>query len=325
MILVTGASGIVGHFIVKDLIAAGHNIRALKRAESNIDSLAQWNKNIEWVEADLLDLTALTKAFTGIDRIVHCAAFVSFHQEDKAEMMNININGTANMVNLALENQVKKFVHVSSVAALGRKPGLKTIDENIKWEESENNTNYAESKYLGELEVWRAQEEGLPTVIVNPSVVLGPGDWNSSSMQLFKYVNEGGSFYPDGEMNYVDVRDVSNIIEILLFNDIVEERFILNAGKTYYKDIFSLISKNLNKPPPKIKVSNTLLSFAYILETIKSKLLRKKSLITRDSIRLSRMNYFFSNQKLKKALNYEFKTLDDSVAWTCSEIIKRNQ
>ena len=325
MILVTGASGIVGHFVVKDLVSAGHKVRAIKRVDSNIDSLAQWQDSIEWVEADLLDLSALEKSFIDIDRVVHCAALVSFHQEDKDEMMNVNVNGTANMVNLALEHNVKKFIHVSSVAALGRKPNLDIIDENVKWEESDNNTNYAESKYLGELEVWRAQEEGLPVVIVNPSVVLGPGRWDSSSMQLFKYANDGQLFYPDGEMNFVDVRDVSNIIEILLFNNISEERFILNAGKAYYKEVFDLISKNLNKPAPKIKVSDTLLTFAYILDTIKSKLLRKKSIITRESIRLSKMNYYFSNQKLKEKLNYEFKTLEDSVAWTCSEIIKQNR
>ena len=325
MILVTGASGIVGHFVVKDLVSAGHKVRAIKRVDSNIDSLAQWQDSIEWVEADLLDLSALEKSFIDIDRVVHCAALVSFHQEDKDELMNVNVNGTANMVNLALEHNVKKFIHVSSVAALGRKPNLDIIDENVKWEESDNNTNYAESKYLGELEVWRAQEEGLPVVIVNPSVVLGPGRWDSSSMQLFKYANDGQLFYPDGEMNFVDVRDVSNIIEILLFNNISEERFILNAGKAYYKEVFDLISKNLNKPAPKIKVSDTLLTFAYILDTIKSKLLRKKSIITRESSRLSKMNYFFSNQKLKEKLNYEFKTLEDSVAWTCSEIIKQNR
>jgi nucleoside-diphosphate-sugar epimerase len=322
MILVTGASGIVGHFVAKDLVSTGHKIRAVKRANSNIERLAPWSTNIEWVDADLLDLSALKEAYVGINRVVHCAAKVSFHQEDKAEMMAVNINGTANMVNLALENQVEKFIHVSSVAALGRKPNIDTIDENIKWEESANNSNYAESKYLGELEVWRAQEEGLPTAIVNPSIVLGPGSWDSSSMQLFKYVKEGRLFYPDGEMNFVDVRDVSNIIEILLFSDIIEERYILNAGKAFYKDVFELIAKKLNKPAPKIKVSATLLTFAYILDTIKSKLLRRKSIITRESINLSKMNYLFSSQKLQETLNYEFKTLEDSIGWTCAEISK---
>jgi len=324
MILVTGASGIIGYFVVKDLIAAGHKIRAIKRHSSNISKLEQWHDSIDWVEADLLDLSALEKSFEDIDRVIHCAALVSFHREDKAEMMNVNVGGTANMVNLALAHKVKKFVHVSSVAALGRKPNMDIIDENIKWEESANNSNYAKSKYLGELEVWRAQEEGLAAVIINPSVVLGPGPWDSSSMQLFKYVNQAGLFYPPGEMNFVDVRDVSAIIARLLFDDTVEERFILNAGKAYYADIFNLIAEKLNKPAPKIKVSHTLLIFAYILDTIKSKLLRKKSIITRESIHLSKMNYFFSNKKLIKTLDYKFKSLEESIVWTCAELIKQD-
>ena len=323
MILVTGASGIVGHFVVENLIQRGHKIRAIKRPQSNTKKLEQWQNSIEWVEADLLDLVALEKAFQGVDRVVHCAALVSFHKEDKAEMIKVNVEGTANMVNMALKANIKKFVHVSSVAALGRKPNIDVIDENIKWEESENNSNYGESKYLGELEVWRAQEEGLQTAIVNPSIVLGPGGWDSSSMQLFKYVNQERLFYPNGEMNFVDVRDVSNIIEILLFSDINAERFILNSGKAFYKDVFALISKNLHKKAPSIKVSNSLLTVGYIFDTIWSKLLSKKSIITRESIKLSKMNYFFSNKKIIQTLNYEFKSLEDAVAWTCSEIIKQ--
>jgi nucleoside-diphosphate-sugar epimerase len=323
MILVTGASGIVGHYVVDTLVSTGHKIRAIKRPNSNISRLARWQNSIDWVNADILDLPSLTNAFEGIDMVVHCAALVSFHQEDKVRMMEVNVTGTANMVNLALGNRVKKFVHVSSVAALGRKPNIEFIDEGIKWETSANNSNYAESKYLGELEVWRAQEEGLPTVIVNPSIVLGPGDWDSSSMQLFKYVNQERAFYPKGEMNFVDVRDVANIIEILLFSDIEAEKFILNSGKVPYKEAFHLISKYLNKRPPKIEVSYTLLTFAYILETIKAKLTGKRSIITRESMRLSKMTYSYSNQKLKDALNYKFKTLEESISWTCEEILKQ--
>jgi dihydroflavonol-4-reductase len=325
MILVTGASGIVGHFVVISLVEAGHKIRAIKRANSKISRLDQWSDQIEWVDADVLDLTVLEKAFAGVERVVHCAALVSFHQEDKEGMMTVNVEGTANMVNLALKNNVKKFVHISSVAALGRKPGTDFIDEDIKWEASENNSNYGESKYLGELEVWRAQEEGLNTVILNPSIVLGPGDWESSSMQLFKYVKQGRVFYPDGQMNYIDVRDLANIIEQLLFNEINTERFILNSGKAYYKDVFNLISKHFDKPAPRYKVTYALLTFAYIFDTIKSRLLGQKPILTKESMRLSKMNYFYSNEKVKKALNYNFKELDESIEWTCNEILRENK
>ncbi|RLD21757.1 MAG: hypothetical protein DRI71_08445 [Bacteroidetes bacterium] len=324
MILVTGASGIVGHFVVKSLVEAGNKIRAIKRENSKIDRLKPWAEYIEWVNADVLDLPALEKAFEGIDRVVHCAALVSFHKEDKEDMMTVNIDGTANMVNLALKHKVKKFVHISSVAALGRKPGIDFIDENIKWEVSENNSNYGESKYLGELEVWRAQEEGLDTVILNPSIVLGPGDWESSSMQLFKYVKQGRAFYPDGQMNYVDVRDVASIIERMLFDNTNSERFILNSGVAYYKDVFELISKYFDKPAPKIKVTYTLLTFAYIFDTIKSRLLGQKPILTKESMRLSKMNYFYSNEKIKKNLNYTFKPLEESIEWTCHEILRED-
>ncbi len=325
MILVTGASGIVGHFVVKTLLEQGHKVRATRRAGSNLERLAAYQDNLEWVEADVLDVTALNKAYEGVERVVHCAALVSFHQEDKKAMMAVNVEGTANMVNLALEHGVKKFVHVSSVAALGRKPGIDVIDENIAWEESDNNTNYAKSKHLGEMEVWRAHAEGLPVAIVNPSIVLGPGDWNSSSMQLFKYVKQGRMFYPAGTMNYVDVRDVAQIILLLLFNDINGERFILNAGKAPYREVFALISKYLNKPAPKIKVNTTLLTFAYVVDTIRAKLTGSRAIVTRESINLSRMDYLFDNKKVKEALHYEFRTLEDSIAWTCERILLLNK
>jgi nucleoside-diphosphate-sugar epimerase len=320
MILVTGATGIVGHFVALTLVTTGHKIRALKRADSNTKRLDRWQNSIEWVDSDLLDLLSLEKAFKGIDRVIHCAAKVSFHQEDKAEMIEVNVIGTANMVNLSLAYGIEKFIHVSSVAAFGRKSEIEEIDENIKWEASENNSNYAESKYLGELEGLRAQEEGLDSVIVNPSIVLGPGDWNSSSMQLFKYVKEERYFYPKGEMNYVDVRDVANIIEVLLFSDICKEKYILNSGKAYYKDVFQLIASNMKKRPPKIEVSYALLTFAYVMDSIKSRLLGIKSIITKESIRMSKMSFFYSNKKIISTLNYKFKTLEESITWTCEEI-----
>ena len=325
MILVTGASGIVGHFVVISLVEAGHKIRAIKRVNSKIDRLEPWSNQIEWVNADVLDIAALEKAFEGVERVIHCAALVSFHQEDKEGMMTVNVDGTANMVNLALKYNVKKFVHVSSVAALGRKPGVDFIDEDIKWEASENNSNYGESKYLGELEVWRAQEEGLNTVILNPSIVLGPGDWESSSMQLFKYAKQGRVFYPDGQMNYVDVRDLVSIIQQLLFNEINAARFIINSGKAYYKDVFELISKYFDIAAPKYKVTYALLTFAYIFDTIKSRMLGQKPILTKESMRLSKMNYYYSNEKVKKFLNYDFRQLEESIEWTCSEILRENR
>ena len=321
MILLTGATGIIGHFVAQKLLQDGHQVRAIKRRNSDTSRLAGYDQ-LEWVEADVEDIPSLQKAFEGVEYVIHCAALVSFHQEDKKKMMSVNVDGTANMVNLALAYKVKKFVHFSSVAALGRKDGQKVIDEQTKWEPSPNNSNYAESKYLGELEVWRAHEEGLDVVILNPSIVLGPGDWHLSSMQIFKYVNEGRKFYPGGEMNFVDVRDVVEIACQMLFNKVSGERFILNAGMDYYKNIFALIARHLNKPAPRYRVSYVLLNFAYVIDMLRSLLTRQKAIITRESLRLSKMSFFFSNEKIIETLNFNFNSLEEAVSWTCSELKK---
>jgi dihydroflavonol-4-reductase len=322
MILLTGATGIVGHYIAEYILEAGHNIKALKRENSDISRLAKWGDRIEWVNADLDDLTMLKQAFNGIDRVVHCAALVSFHQQDKEEMMRINVDGTANMVNLAIEYRIEKFIYISSVAALGRKTGLDVIDETNSWEESDSNSNYAESKHLAEMEVWRGQEEGLTAVILNPSIVIGPGKWDSSSMQVFKYVDQERKFYPPGDMNYVDVRDVADIAVKMLFNEICGERFILNSGQKSYLEVFETIAKYLNKPSPRIKVSYALLTFAYMFDSFKSFITGQKSIITKESLKLSKMSFFYSNEKIANSLNYKFRSLDDAVAWT-SEVIKK--
>ena len=319
MILISGATGIVGHFIAQLLLSKGYKLRALKRENSNTSKLGV-HPNLEWFEAEVGDIDSLKKAFDGIEYVVHCAAIVSFHQKDKEQMFEVNIAGTANMVNMALDNNIKKFVHISSVAALGRKEGQEVINENAKWEESKYNSNYAKSKHLGELEVWRGQEEGLNGVILNPSIVLGPGDWNTSSMHIFKYVNQGRLFYPSGDLNFVDVRDVADIVCEMLFNDIAGERYILNSGTEPYKKTLELISKYLNKPAPRYKVSYALLNFAYVIDMIRSFITAQKSILTKESLMLSKMSFFYSNEKIIRELDYKFRDLEEAVSWTCNEL-----
>ena len=322
MILITGATGLLGAHILKTMLAKGYKIRGLKRESSDMTELADLteNDNLEWVNCNVLDMVGLDQAFEGITRVIHCAAVVSFHKSDKNLMNQVNIQGTANIVALCQKYQIEKLVYISSVAALGRSGGKTYIDEDSKWAESSFNSNYANSKYLAELEVWRAQEEGLNTVIVNPSTILGPGHWGSSSMQIFKFVKEGGLFYPLGDINYVDVRDVSLAVDKLLFNDIVEERFILNAGTISYKYLFGLIATGFKKKPPKFKVNSLLLTFAYVFGSLGAALTGKRSLITKESLTLSKMEFLFTNDKVRKALNIDFIPVEESVQWTCEQL-----
>jgi nucleoside-diphosphate-sugar epimerase len=281
------------------------------------------SEHIDWVDCDILDFVALDKAFEGISHVIHGAAVVSFHQADKALMNKVNIEGTRNVVALSQKHNVQKLLYVSSVAALGRSPGKKVIDEDSKWEDSSYNSNYANSKYQGELEVWRAQEEGLASVIINPSVIIGPGHWNSSSMQIFRFVKEGRRFYPQGDINFVDVRDVCFAIEKLLFNEIIGERFILNGGKTPYKNLFGLIAKEFKKKPPLIKVNSVLITFAYVFESIAAAITGKRSMVTRESVKLSKMDFLFANDKVRESLKMDFIPVDESVKWTCARLINK--
>ncbi len=212
-ILITGATGLVGSATARRFLADGHSVSVLHRPDSDRSLLQDVEDRIQWIEGDILDVLSLEKALENVEYVVHAAAVVSFVPRDEAAMVKVNVEGTANVVNACLKRGIRKLCHVSSVAALGR-PHPRTIeqdkpvviDETQRWEDSPNNSAYAKTKYLAELEVWRGISEGLPAVIVNPSLILGEGDWQKSSTQLFKYVYDGKPFYTEGTVNYVDVQ-----------------------------------------------------------------------------------------------------------------------
>ena len=209
MILITGATGLLGSYIARYLVAAGLPVRAIKRATSDLSLLAEAKDQIEWVDADVLNIPSLEDAFQGVSYIYHSAAAISFKKSERERMMKINIEGTANVVNVANYMGVQRLLHVSSVAALGKGKTDTMLNEDAVWEDSPYDTGYGLSKYLGELEVWRGMVEGLDAVIINPSTILGAGRWSDSSTRIFSKVEEGLSFYPKGSNGYVDVRDVA--------------------------------------------------------------------------------------------------------------------
>ena len=224
MILVTGGTGLVGAHLLYDLTSSGKKVRAIKRTSSDISVVKKvfsyysadsenLLKNIEWVNAELSDVYSLLDAMEGVQEIYHCAAMVSFEKKKEEEMMKINIEGTANMVNAALAKSVSKFCHVSSIAALGRDEKGGFISEETFWKSSPDNSNYSISKYGAEREVWRAAEEGLNVVIVNPSLIIGGGNWTQSSSNMFSKGYKGIKYYSSGENGFIDVRDVSAFSE----------------------------------------------------------------------------------------------------------------
>ena len=322
MIFITGGTGLVGAHILLKLTENGHKVKALKRNESSLTVIenifSHYNKadllqSIEWIDGDLLDLFSLEEGIKDCQTVIHCAAIVSFNPKDFEKMMKQNVEGTANIVNLCLEHNIEKLGYVSSIATLGSVEENKVRTEDDYWKESKSNTQYAISKYLSEQEVWRGVEEGLNSVIVNPSVILGPGDWTKGSSQMFEKVWSGLKFYSTGSTGYVDVLDVAECLIKLLNSAIVNERFILNAGQMKYREVFDTIAESLNKPKPHIKVTPFLKEVAWRVEWLKSKITNKNPLVTKETANTAMKNKNFSNQKIVDALGYEFIPILESI------------
>ena len=329
MILITGGTGLVGSQILYDLAASGTKIRALRRTGSSmkiVDRLflanPQYLHNIEWFEGDINDAFSIEDAMKDIDTVFHSAGFISFLSSEKNKMMKINAEGTANVVDMALKNGVKRFCHVSSVAALGRKESDKLIDEESWWKTSSQNSNYAISKYSSEREVWRGIEEGLSAFIINPSIIIGAGNWKSGSSQMFSQVWQGLSFYTDGITGFVDVRDVSKAAIQLMKKGVSNERYIINAENLSYRNVFDLIAANLGRPKAKIRVNKFFAEIGWRAESIKSFFIQKSPLVSKETARNSFMQWNYSNEKIKNEIGIDFISMEKSIKDTCASFLK---
>jgi dihydroflavonol-4-reductase len=332
MVLITGITGLVGSFTARRFLEAGYQVAGLKRQNSDLSLLQGIENQITWHEGDVLDILSLEDAMQGIDLVVHAAAIVSFAPKDQERMLKTNVEGTTNVVNICLDSKVKKLCFVSSVAALGRKtPNEHTqesiiqINEKATWEESPLNSNYAKTKYLAEMEVWRGQSEGLATVIVNPSIILGEADWTKSSTQLLKYAYDEHSFYPQGNLNYVDVEDLVSIIYQLTTSEISNERYVVSAGEITYKEFLTKVAQKFNKKPPQKLLNKSLTGIIWRLEALRSFFTGKAPLITKETALSSSHSFEYQNEKVKKALNFSFKSLDESLDRICGQLLKKYQ
>lgn len=312
---ITGCNGFVGSHIARKILDEGNQVRAIKREHSDLSELGDYAEQIEWVDVDLLDSIMLTEAIDGCEYIIHTAAMISFNPYRMEEMHQVNVEGTANIINAALQLSIKKFCHISSIAAVGHSEHSNLIDESNKWVNSAEHSGYALTKYQAEQEVWRGNAEGLNTVIVNPSVILGCGNWDKSSLQIFKYINRQEKFYPAGLLNFVDVRDVANIVIQLTQSDITGERFILNADAIPYKEAFSVMAQYLNVKPPSIKLPVRLAYIAVFLENIKTRLFKSEPRVTKDLIRSSKNQFVYKSDKVQQVLGCKFKSLNQTMEW----------
>jgi dihydroflavonol-4-reductase len=322
MVFVTGATGILGRVIVLELLKKGKNVRASKRPASNLnevkDSFRFYTENpddffnkIEWVDIDFEDIDSLQHALNGVEEVYHCAAKVSFHPKDEKEMYHTNIKGTENLLFACEGSGVKKFLHVSSVAVLDGFNEKGELDEESDFNPKIDHPAYAISKHLSEMEVWRASAEGLNTVIINPGIIIGSGNWNQSSGELFSTF-EDNNFTFSGGSSYVDVRDVAAIAIELMEKNTFGERFILVADNKRYAAVGEQIRKRLGLKNARI-LSNTELNAGRIANLFLGWLIPKLRIVTKNNIESITSFNTISHQKVKERLNYQFIPVKDSI------------
>ena len=316
-ILVTGGAGLVGNELIKQLLAAGEEVKAIYHSTP----LSLSHPNLEIVQCDILDVVCLNEIMDEITHVYHSAALVSYDPKDSQKLLKINIEGTANVVNACIDAGVIKLVHVSSVAALGRIREDEMVSEKMNWTEETSNSIYGKSKYFGEIEVWRGIGEGLNAVIVNPSLILGGDNWETGSSAIFKNAYNEFRWYTDGVSGFVDVRDVARAMILLMNSEITAERFVLNGENLPYREIFTLIAKCFSKRPPYKKVSPFLAEMIWRAEEIRTRFTGKKHLLTKETVRTAQAKVYFDNRKILKALpGFQFTKIKDTIEYTCTAL-----
>lgn len=318
MIFVTGASGLVGSHLIQSLIEKGLQVRALYRI--SIPTFKGADK-VSWIKGDILDVASLAEAMQDVSQVYHCAAIVSFSPKQASTMLHANVEGTANVVNACIQYQIKKLVYVSSVAALGRiRQGL-PVDENMNWTPETSNSIYGKSKFLAEMEVWRGMGEGLNVAIVNPVIILGAGDWNKGSSEIFKSAYNEFPWYTTGVSGFVDVIDVVDAMQILMQSNIQGQRYILSGANLPYQEIFTKIAIAFNKRPPSRKVTPLLAAIVWRLEAIKGFFTGKTPLLTKETAATAQAVVYFDNTKFLKAFpSFTYRSIDNTINRTCAEL-----
>lgn len=333
MILVTGGSGFLGAHLLVQLTALDKKIVASKRATTNLDYVkkvferegaAEKFSKVEWKEVDFFDVYQIEDLLEEVDEIYHCASEVSFDPKHHNQMIENNVKMTANLANAALFCGIKKFMFVSSIAALGRSAQEEIIDETRIWKTDPVNSKYGFSKYKSEMEVWRAFEEGLPVIVVNPAVILGYCPWNEGSGKMFDRAYNGMKYFTNGYTGWVDVKDVAACMIQLMRKDINGERYIISSENKPFKWVFESMAENFDKPKAKKEANLGLAKWLVIAEKWRSKITGKSPLLTKETIRNGTLQCNYVNEKIKKELNFEFIPVEKTIKETAKVFLSEH-
>lgn len=312
MNLVTGATGLLGTHLLMELLSRGEQVRALVRPGSSRSSVADvfdfcgnsLYSSIQWVEGDVLDTDSLEEAMTGCTHVFHCAAIVSYHPAERAEMYQVNTEGTANVVNVALLLGNIKIGFVSSIAAIGKAKNNEQVDEEAEWVENEMTTHYAITKQLSEMEFWRGIHEGLQGVAFNCGFIIGPGSFERSSPSMFRKINDGMRFYPPGGTGFIAVTDAAKCIVELTLGPITDERYLLVTENLSMKEVFQEVARALGKRVPDREAGKRILQLAQVAEWLKEKLTGKQALVTKETVKNASLRFYYDDAKLKKVMHF---------------------
>lgn len=336
MILVTGATGLIGSHLLYPLLKSGEPVRIFLRDPGRMAGVRRvlscytdqpdllLNK-VELAQGDLLDYASIEDALAGVSKVYHCAAIVSFDPTDRLRVIEENTLATANLVNACLARGVEKLVHVSSTSAIGKSEEGAPITEECVWQYHRGLSGYSVSKFASEREAWRGEAEGLKVAIVNPAMVLGPGNWGESSTALILKCYQGLKFYTRGVNAYVDVRDVVAVMIMLMASEISGERFILASENISFHSFFTQVCNALGRPAPGIRARRWMGEVVWRIEKLRSLFTGKSPLVTRETARTAMANHFYSSDKVVQTLGFQFRPLSETIQWTCGQFLKDHQ
>jgi nucleoside-diphosphate-sugar epimerase len=330
MILVTGATGLVGSYLLFHLLENEEKVRAIYRNSESLEKTRSFFKlqnkeiffnSIEWIQADITDVPSLEKVFIGIKNVYHCAALISFDPKEEDQLRKTNIEGTANVVNFCLDFQIEKLCYVSSIAALGDlKEHENIVTEETEWNPEKSHSDYAISKYGAEMEVWRGQQEGLKVVIVNPGVILGFHTSEKGSNEIFLKVKNGLRFYTKGSTGFVSVVDVVKIMILLMNSEINGERFIVVSENQSYENLVKSIAISLNVKPPIFEVNSLMTSIFWKIDWVMANFFQQKRRMSKMMSESLHTKDIYSKHKTITVLKYQFQDIEETISETCKKL-----
>lgn len=316
-ILVTGATGLLGSELTRQLLDDGHEVRILRRSTSSMDLLGETAGAVEHIEGSLGQVDVLERAMQNVEEVYHVAAYIGFGgRSDRDRLLRVNVDGTANVVNAALAAGVARLVYTSSMAAFGR-PEHPThpIDETREWSPSRVNSEYARSKHLGELEVRRGIAEGLDAVIVNPALIFGIGRPGDNTRRIAEQVRDGKlPAVPTGGTNVVDVRDVADGHRRAMQFGKTGRRYFLGSENLTWRAIIDTLADAFDVEPPRFTAPPRLaLTMGYVAEGV-AFVTRTEPLLTRETARSASRFYRYDNARARAELGCSFRPFSKTAA-----------